>query len=481
MVKKPQGKGIEKSFEEFMARFKDADLNTYFIFGAILLILIVGVYALFSPEAKNARQGNPACGMIVIATDGSALASGVATTLNEARYFLVVNPLSGKLVEAMKNPYRGPDVNTQLVYLIASKGEEAVIVGNIDQQSYSILMQFGIRVFGGYQGRAQKVVKLYRQARISASPQPVDNTAQTYVTAQTPQPMGNTQAAFGQPGQYMQGPGMNNSYCPIPNRMQPAGMPMNAVPAGAGMNQRYCPLPGRMQGMVNNFAQGTQAAFGWGQQAFVCPVCNWRMKAARQGNNFPTCPNCGASMALDMSNQNKDTFWSEGMWAANQTGINPQQYYQAPSQGNFGQGADINQPFLCPNCNWRMYSQQGMNEFPRCPNCGQVMARCNNNFQNQNFQNQNSQYNAAPNGYYGNGNFGNQVAMTQGTATQAPPITRDAMMPHAYRGVCSNCHQILDASAGVQNNAVNVIPNNQVQNVVPQQDPNSAHIAIGGK
>jgi len=66
--------------------------------------------------------------------------------------FLVVDPLSRKLIEVIRNPYRGQQANPQIVYLIAGKGEEAIIVGSIDQQSYDMFMQFGIRVFGGYQG-----------------------------------------------------------------------------------------------------------------------------------------------------------------------------------------------------------------------------------------------------------------------------------------------------------------------------------------
>jgi len=30
------------------------------------------------------------------------------------------------------------------------------------------------------------------------------------------------------------------------------------------------------------------------------------------------------------------------------------------------------------------------------------------------------------------------------------PITRDAVLPHKYRGVCSNCHTISGMRAGVQ-------------------------------
>lgn len=41
---------------------------------------------------------------------------------------------------------------------------------------------------------------------------------------------------------------------------------------------------------------------------------------------------------------------------------------------------------------------------------------------------------------------GQQVAFTK---PGAPPITRDAVMPHPFRGVCSNCHQILETPAGI--------------------------------
>ncbi|MBF0123461.1 MAG: hypothetical protein HQL21_08695, partial [Candidatus Omnitrophica bacterium] len=80
MVQKPQGKVRDISLEELKSRIKGADLNTMFIFGAIILILIVGGYALFSADAKTAAKGNPACGLIVIATDGSSLASTVSPT-----------------------------------------------------------------------------------------------------------------------------------------------------------------------------------------------------------------------------------------------------------------------------------------------------------------------------------------------------------------------------------------------------------------
>ncbi|MBF0386932.1 MAG: magnetochrome domain-containing protein [Candidatus Omnitrophica bacterium] len=535
MVKTPQ-KLVKITLDDIKARFQSADLNTIFIFGAIILILIVGVYALFSSEAQNAARGNPACGKIVIAANGRSLASTVAPTLPEARYFLVVNPLSKKLLEVIKNPYLGQQPNTQLTYLIAGKGEEAVIVGSVDQQTYNVLLQFGIRVFGGYQGRAQKVISLYRQARISAAPLP-NNPAQApgamapgmppcigpncpMVSNMMPQ---GIPADVGMQNMRAQGQGMNMNQvpCPLPGQMPQGGMnqgmPMGApVQQGMGMNQVPCPLPARVQGGMlqggagAGFGQGMQNAqgmnygmqimnqpnclvpnqmqqvglFNWGQQAFVCPTCNWRMKAARQGNAFPPCPNCGGQMALDMYNPNKI--------------VNP--FVEAPEvpaqQANFfSPNPDMMGTFQCPNCNWLMHSQQGANEFPRCPNCGQIMKRTASAARVALAQNGGAM-NAAP----GPAGLGN-----------APPIFRDAAMlhqfrgvcenchvvnpditipanaslPHNYRGVCSNCHQIAP-TAGAVNNA-NAMPNNQFPNYQAQvnqaqnnaaQDPNVAHMAI---
>jgi len=434
MVKKVLGKGIDKTFEDFMARFKDADLNTFFIFAAIVAVFAIGVYALFSPEGKSAMQGNPACGMIVIAADGQSLASNVAPSLNEARNFLVVNPLNGRMVESIKNPYRGPDPNDQIVYLVASKGEEAVIVGNIDKHSYDILMQFGIRVFGGYQGRAQKVVKLYRQARISVSPLPDAN-------AQAP----NMQVA------------MNNPNCPIPGNVRAAAM----------------------------------------QPAIHAPDPN-------------------------VPDRNNNSFWPEGLWAAQKTP--PQnQNFQYNSQPNNYQPVAAQPVAMQPVAMQPVVMQPVMMQpvmmqpVTMQPVAMQQVAMANNQgpsqfqiYQNQFAQNQNPQYQGqqyqgpqyqgpqyqgpqyqgqqyqgqqyqgqqyqgpqyqGP-GYQGpqynaqnNGNFGNQVAMTQPMAN-APPIMKGATMPHAFRGECTNCHQILDMQAGPQNAQAG-------------QDPNSARIVIG--
>lgn len=166
------------------------------------------------------------------------------------------------------------------------------------------------------------------------------------------------------------------------------------------------------------------------------------------------------------------------------------------NQPNFWQGPESTGFFLCPNCNWRMFAQQGQNEFPRCPNCSQIMARGGAYYQNQN----------APQNFYnpGNAQMGNmQMGNNQMGNNQmapvalqnpvsAPPISSNAVMPHGYRGVCSNCHQILDTPANNQNqpmanqqvawnvNAQQPGANQMMWNNVPQaQGQQSIRVGIG--
>lgn len=482
MEKEQQENGGNKSLDEFKTRVQNTDLNTYFIFGAIILVLAVGAYALFSPNMRDSRLGNPACGKIVVATDGPNLASNISPTLAEARYFLVVDPLTRKLDEAIRNPYRGQQPNPQIAYLIAGKGEEAVIVGSIDQQSYNLLVQFGIRVFGGYEGKAQRAVKLYKQARISQSPPPENNMAQGPVMGQAQIPAGQAgqQAGFNragcafvcpQCGTGSNGPGYNGMCPACPNcqaQMVQQNMGQGQPATGAAWNgQGWCPQGYGMQSPAGlNIVQanplqetiasgisaangGNQAAFGFGEQSFICPACNWRSRCRREGNAYPNCPNCGSPMASDMSNANNGwKIWPNGQQAAATTQAAQPMYNQMNNQPNFWQGPESTGFFICPSCNWRMYAQNGMNDgFPQCPNCKQIMARGGVYSQNPNIQN-----NALRAGSTWNTAAASRVAMQQ-AAPAAPPIFRDAVMPHEYRGVCENCH-IVKADIPIQANAL---------------------------
>ncbi|MBF0243982.1 MAG: hypothetical protein HQL31_01750 [Planctomycetes bacterium] len=98
---------------------------------------------------------------------------------------------------------------------------------------------------------------------------------------------------------------------------------------------------------------------------------------------------------------------------------------------NMGQGAGVTPPmgmtqvaFVPPNCQTCPTVTQC---FPNSPAPGQQVA-----------------FNpACPTPGLGlGGRSWTQVAATQ-PATVIPPIFRDASMVHAFRGVCSNCHQVM--------------------------------------
>lgn len=350
-------KEINISLDEFKDRVRTADLNAFFIFGAIILILGIGLYAIFSPTAKNSRLGNPACGKIVVAADGPSLKADVSPTLSGAKYFLVINPLSKKLLESAKNPYMGiQSSRADVAYFVAGKAEEAVIAGSIESQNYKILTQFDIRGFGGYNGKVRDAVELYRQARISQGVQPV----------------------------------------------------------------------------ANQHAASRHVAFGLGKQSYICPVCNWRLQSSEYKNTYPNCPNCGSPMAKNMPDNkwqntfNKDNF---GL-AANTVPIQNNSNLPQPNP-NFWQGPESTGFFICPKCNWHMYAQKDMGEFPKCPNCKAIMAR--SGVIDQNAQNQ---------------GLNIQRGAQQPYPVYPPPIDINARMPHDFRGVCSNCHQIIRQPQG---------------------------------
>ena len=164
------------AMEDLAGKMKNSDLNNWFIFGSIALVLVMGIFALFHPADQTTRRGNPACGKIVVAADGATMTSNVAASIDGAQYFLVINPLSSKLLEAVKNPFFTTQLPTSNVaYFVAGKGEEAVIAGDIDPLCYQILSQFGVRAYGGYTGRVKDVVDLYRQAAITPGMRPQIN------------------------------------------------------------------------------------------------------------------------------------------------------------------------------------------------------------------------------------------------------------------------------------------------------------------
>lgn len=169
-----------------------------------------------------------------------------------------------------------------------------------------------------------------------------------------------------------------------------------AVTGGGGMQAAFpsancIPCPSLNQCFPQGTGGAQQAAFGQGYCAIRCPFCNFAYNDVYAGTKGASqCPRCFGMIPF-----------------GNRAG------------GGFAAAA------LPPNCT-------------TCPNFTQCFPQGNTGAQQAAFSNPNcaTYPNAAqcfPNGQ--------TVALTQPlTATNAPPIFRDAVMSHEFRGVCENCH-----------------------------------------
>ena len=83
------------------------------------------------------------------------------------------------------------------------------------------------------------------------------------------------------------------------------------------------------------------------------------------------------------------------------------------------------------------------------------------------------QYPQAPAGNVQQAAFAQPVAAAVPTA---PPIMSNAQMPHAYRGVCTECHQVINAGT---TNPVQPVANQMMWNNNMAQDQNSVRAGVG--
>ena len=168
---------------------------------------------------------------------------------------------------------------------------------------------------------------------------------------------------------------------------------------------------------------------------FSCDNCNtivpcpWNFN----GSGRP-CPSCGVMMGIipkSVASAQIGPFQN-----SNPLGFLPTAW--GGRNGGLGLGPVGN--LVCPGCGTVVPKRRGVPAYSvNCPKCGMKMYR---------------QLPAnMPTAYYNNNATGNQSFQqnySQSTPP-TPPITSNAMMPHEYRGVCSNCHQILDLPAGNSN------------------------------
>ena len=125
----------------------------------------------------------------------------------------------------------------------------------------------------------------------------------------------------------------------------------------------------------------------------------------------------------------------------------PQCFPQTPVQ-QVAFRKPVGRAMMCPLCNFKILPSKGPGGMFNCP-------QCRGAFSMQPFSGAMSQV-ALPAGCATCPSAPQcfpqqpvqQVAFTKNKVA-APPITRDAIMPHSYRGVCGNCHQISGVNPNV--------------------------------
>ncbi|MBF0384261.1 MAG: magnetochrome domain-containing protein [Candidatus Omnitrophica bacterium] len=173
---------------------------------------------------------------------------------------------------------------------------------------------------------------------------------------------------------------------------------------------------------VMAFPAGQQAALA-NPNCFTCPSFNQCFPqgtsqggqlAALPGANCFTCPSFNQCFPQGTGTQPAQQAAFSNPNSFNYPNFN-QQFPQGPGmgqQGPFFQGPNMTN---CPICKFSFNDPLSANRgFAWCPRCKASIP------------------------FRSNGNFTN-VALTN-TVNSAPPIFRDALMPHKFRGVCENCH-----------------------------------------
>lgn len=154
-----------------------------------------------------------------------------------------------------------------------------------------------------------------------------------------------------------------------------------------------------------------QDFYGYPQEAMAdyynCRSCGTIVPCPLNSNRSGRpCPSCGLMMG----------FVSRGMGGAGNGNL-----------GGIGQSGNL----VCPDCGTLAPHRMGMPAHNvSCPKCGVNMYR---------------QLPAGiPTAFFSNNTPGNQPYRQNYWGAPPPPINSNSVMTHAYRGVCSKCHNITD-------------------------------------
>jgi predicted Fe-Mo cluster-binding NifX family protein len=106
---------------------------------------------------------------VCITSTGASLDSEMDPRFGRCQYFLFVDPQSLEL-EAVENPNIGASggAGIQSAQLVAQKGAEAVITGQVGPNAYTTLQAAGVKILIGTTGKVREVLEKYKGGQLSS-------------------------------------------------------------------------------------------------------------------------------------------------------------------------------------------------------------------------------------------------------------------------------------------------------------------------
>jgi len=106
--------------------------------------------------------------MICITATGSELNAFVDPRFGRCSYFLFVDEKKENLIESVANfnynAMHGAGITA--AQIVAEKGPEVLITGNIGPNAFNVLKTAGIKVVAGVSGKVMEIVKKYKEGRL---------------------------------------------------------------------------------------------------------------------------------------------------------------------------------------------------------------------------------------------------------------------------------------------------------------------------
>ena len=110
---------------------------------------------------------------IAITSEGRTLDSAVDPRFGRCGYFLIIDTDTDK-VEALQNPgtQQTGGAGIQAGQLMASKGVEVVLTGNMGPNAFQVIQSAGIKVVTGVSGKISEALQAYKDGKLLPAENP---------------------------------------------------------------------------------------------------------------------------------------------------------------------------------------------------------------------------------------------------------------------------------------------------------------------